>query len=433
MTFTNLKERIENIKPFQAWLLFIIIYVSFSPEVLWRPFIFAEDTVFLNNALTDGFKSLFYRHAEYWEIISRLAGNIAIFLGRGANSYLVATFFMKAVAISFTAYYIIYFTIADFSWLVRDRCLRFVISFILLVWFGNFINSYYNVTNIHWAGEFFLFLVGMNLVFHNKFPSKFCMIICLLTCLNSPEACLVLIPFALYILNRIMDRKIRLSEMAAYLLVFAATSMQFYVVKNSGNGANVTNLSIISSAVAKSSVAALSASSYVLSNEIRSYLSYGQILLSGSLIWIFIVFSYIKIGGTKWGLFVLYALIFLFLHYMTVYIKYSFIWGPDTWVNSSPGAVAALFFFCATVYINSIFKGETVKRIILVFLAVILISQVSHAARMDGLGQHYKRYDYDMLGMKLIEETNKTVDFNSRTYKTLTLYANWNLLIPVRP
>lgn len=118
---------------------------------------------------------------------------------------------------------------------------------------------------------------------------------------------------------------------------------------------------------------------------------------------------------------------------MTVYIKYSFIWGPDTWVNSSPGAVAALFFFCATVYINSIFKGETVKRIILVFLAVILISQVSHAARMDGLGQHYKRYDYDMLGMKLIEETNKTVDFNSRTYKTLTLYANWNLLIPVRP
>ena len=96
----DIKEKLENMKPFHMWLLFVLLYVSFSTEVLWRPFIFAEDTIFLNNALTDGFKSLLYRHAEYWEMISRLTANIAIFLGRGANSYLVTTFVMKAAAIA---------------------------------------------------------------------------------------------------------------------------------------------------------------------------------------------------------------------------------------------------------------------------------------------------------------------------------------------
>ena len=74
-------DKIEKIKPFYIWLFFLVIYVSFSTEVLWRPFIFAEDTIFLNNALTDGIKSLIYRHAGYLEVVSRLVANVSIMTG----------------------------------------------------------------------------------------------------------------------------------------------------------------------------------------------------------------------------------------------------------------------------------------------------------------------------------------------------------------
>lgn len=429
----DIKEKLENMKPFHMWLLFMLLYVSFSTEVLWRPFIFAEDTLFLNNALTDGFKSLFYRHAEYWEMISRLSGNLAIFLGRGANSYLVTAFVMKAIAIAIFSYYILYFAIADFSWLVKERWKRLLISFFVLVWFGNFLNSYYNVTNIHWAGEYFLFLVGLNLVFNNKFPGIFCTVICLLTCMNSPEACLVLIPFAIYILNRIRERKIKLWWMLVYILVFFATVLQFYVVKKSGNGANVTDVSHIFSALSKSFVALLSTASYVLGNEIRSYLNPGLRVISGCFIWFFIISLYIKIGKVKWSLILLYVLVFIFLHYMPIYIKYSFVWPQDFWVHSCPASVLSFLFLCAIANLKRITNNNVVKQTILLFSLIVIVSQLSHAGKIDGLGPaHYKTYDYEMLGMSQIEEANKIIDFNSRNYKTLRLYAGWDLLIPVK-
>lgn len=317
----NLKEKIENMKPFYMWLLFVILYVSFSTEVLWRPFIFAEDTLFLNHALNDGFKSLFYRHAEYWEMISRLSGNLAVFLGRGANSYLVTAFVMKAIAIAIFSYYILYFAIADFSWLVKERWKRFLISFIVLIWFGNFFNSFYNVTNIHWAGEFFLFIVGLNLVFNKKFPRVFCTVICLLTCMNSPEACLVLIPFAIYVLSGIIDKNIRPREVVVYLLVFAAAVLQFYVIKLSGNGSKVTDAGVILSALPKSLVSIVTSACYVLGNETMSYLSTAWRLITGCLFWLFIIYSYIKFRRTKGVLFLMYVSAFLFMHYMIIHIK----------------------------------------------------------------------------------------------------------------
>lgn len=430
----DIKEKLENMKPFHMWLLFVLLYVSFSTEVLWRPFIFAEDTIFLNNALTDGFESVFYRHAEYWEMISRLTANIAIFLGRGANSYLVTTFVMKAVAIAIFSYYILYFAIADFSWLVKERWKRFLISFIVLIWFGNFFNSFYNITNIHWAGEYFLFLVGLNLVFNKKFPGMFCTVICLLTCMNSPEACLVLIPFAIYVLNGMIRRDIRLNEAAVYLLVFAVAVLQFYVIKISGNGSKVADSSIVFHALPKSIVSILSSACYVLGNETMSYMSPALRVMAGSFVWVFIVFSYIKFCRMKGMFFLLYILAFLFMHYMMINVKpLNASWvNQDYWIYSSPAAVLAFAFFCALANIRSVLPIDTERKICLVFSAVVIIVEVSHAGKIDGLGGHYHTYDYDMLGMRQIEEANKAVDFNGRNYKTATLFAGWDLLVPVR-
>jgi len=430
----NLKEKIENMKPFYMWLLFVILYVSFSTEVLWRPFIFAEDTLFLNHALNDGFKSLFYRHAEYWEMISRLSGNLAVFLGRGANSYLVTAFVMKAIAIAIFSYYILYFAIADFSWLVKERWKRFLISFIVLIWFGNFFNSFYNVTNIHWAGEFFLFIVGLNLVFNKKFPGVFCTVICLLTCMNSPEACLVLIPFAIYVLSGIIDKNIRPREVVVYLLVFAAAVLQFYVIKLSGNGSKVTDAGVILSALPKSLVSIVTSACYVLGNETMSYLSTAWRLITGCLFWLFIIYSYIKFRRTKGVLFLMYVSAFLFMHYMIIHIKplNARLLNQDYWIYSCPAAVLAFAFFCAAANIRDIIAIDTVRHTVLLLSAAFIITEVSHAGKIDGLGGHYKTYDYDMLGMKQIEEINKTVDFNGRNHKTLKLYAGWKLQAPVR-
>lgn len=433
-TQLGIREKIESLRPFYAWLLFIFLYVSFSTEVLWRPFIFCEDTIFLNNALTDGIKSVFYRHAGYLEIISRLTANIAIFLGKGANSYLVTAFVMKAVAISLYCYYILYFGIADFSWLVKEKWQRYLISFIVLAWFGNFFDSYYNITNMHWAGEFFIFLVGLNLVCNKKFPGKFCIIICLLTCLQSPEACLLVIPVSIYVLNGIIKRKIKLIEILAYLLVFVAVCLQFWVLKISGG--NSLNGNGIYLAVPKSLISILSTASYVLGNEIISYVSTSLRLMIGSLIWIFIVFSYKKLYGTKGMLFIVYALIFLFLHYMMIHIKplNALFTHQDFWIYSCPAAILALSFFSVAMSANSLVSSNTLKHFILLFSTIVVISQVSHAGKIGGLESlHYKSYDYDMLGMGRLEEANKSVDFKSNKYKSVKLYdQDWAVLMPTR-
>ena len=430
----DVKEKIENMKPVYLWLLFVILYVSFSTEVLWRPFIFAEDTVFLNNALTDGFRSLFYRHAEYWEIISRLSANLAIFLGSAANSYLVTAFVMKTAAIAMFSYYIVYFAAADFSWLVKERWKRFAISLIVLIWFGNFFNLYYSITSLHWAGEFFLFLVGLNLVFNKKFPGIFCLIICLLTCMNSPEACMVSIPFAIYIMNRAMERSISVSEILGFLLVVAAAFLQLCAVMQSGNSSNVTDAGNILSALPKSLFSVTTSGAYVLGNETMSYLNPAFVLMSGGLIWFFIIFSYMKIGRAKGMLFLLYVLAFLFMHYMIIHIKplNARHFNYDYWVHSCPGAVLAWSFFCAAVNMKSVVCTDPARQIFLLFCAVILLTEVSHAGKIDGLDEHYKTYDYDMLGMGLIEDAEPAVDFSSRRCMVLKLYAGWRLFVPVR-
>lgn len=432
----DIKEKIENMKPFHMWLLFVLLYVSFSTEVLWRPFIFAEDTLFLNNALTDGVKSLFYRHAEYWEMISRLTANIAIFLGRGANSYLVTTFVMKAVAIAIFSYYILYFAIADFSWLVKERWQRFLISFIVLVWFGNFFNSYYNITNIHWTGEFFVFLVGLNLVINRKFPGVLCVIMCLLTCMQSPEACILTVPFAIYIFDRIREKKICFTEMLVYILVVMTAFLQFYVIKKSSNGVHVTDINHIFSVTPKTLISVLSVSSYVFGNEVVSYLSPALRMLLGAFVWIFLIYSCIKINRIYIAYFVLYVAVFLFLHYTIIHIKpldsaLSYV-DSDIWIHSCPAAVVALTFFCIVKNCGFIWDSSAIKLAALLFSTIILVSQISHAGKISDLSSPYKSYDYNMLGMWQIEETNKEVDFNSNNYKKLKLYAGWDLLIPVR-
>ena len=317
---------------------------------------------------------------------------------------------------------------------MKERWKRFLISFAVLIWFGNFFNSFYNITNIHWAGEYFLFLVGLNLVFNKKFPGIFCTVICLLTCMNSPEACLVLIPFAIYVLNGMIRRDIRLNEAAVYLLVFAAAGLQFYVIKISGNGSKVTDAGVIFSALPKSIVSILSSACYILGNETMSYMSPALRVMAGSLILGFIVFSYIKFCRMKGMFILLYVLAFLFMHYMTVNVKpLNANWvNQDYWIYSCPAAVLAFAFFCAAANMKQVFGSAAVRHVLVLFLAVIVVAEISHAGKIDGLGHHYRTYDYDMLGMGRIDDANKAVDFNGSNFKTVSLYAGWGLLLPVR-
>lgn len=428
------KEKIENTKSIYVWLLFLIIYISFSTEVLFRPFVFAEDTLFLNDALVYGYKSLLFRHAGYLEIFSRIIGNISIVAGGVFNNYLVSTFCMKIVAIFVVTYYVIYFGIEDFAWLVKEKFLRYIICFIILVCFGNFFNCFYNITYIHWIGEFFIFLVGLNLVFNKKLPGIFCSIVCVMTCLQSPEGCLLIVPLAIYVFFRIRERTIKASELVFYLFVFLSTVFQYYALKTSSYS-TCLGLESILSAFYKSIISVLSCPSYVLGNEIMSYLSNMTRFVLGVLLWIFIIFSYININR-KHGLFlILYVVGFLFSHYIMIHVKpvtAGYV-NQDYWCYSSPALIITLVFLGAIVNINSFLDNQIVKRAIFIFLTIFLLSQVSHVGKIDGLGgQHYKTYDYDMLGMNRIEEANKSVDFRGKNYERVTLYAGWVLLIPIR-
>ena len=69
------------------FLAVFIIYFSLDFRMIKMPFVFAEDAIFLNEAITDGFKSIIYRHAGYFELLPRLFANIAVFIGAIFNSY----------------------------------------------------------------------------------------------------------------------------------------------------------------------------------------------------------------------------------------------------------------------------------------------------------------------------------------------------------
>lgn len=420
-------------KKWFLFILFLLIYISFSFEVIIKPFIFAEDTIFLNDALDNGLKSIFFRHAGYLEVISRLTGISSIMIGKLTNSYWIVTAGMRSISIFLGAYYLSYFFLEDFSWVIKKRFFRFCVSVCLLIWMGNFYNLYYNITCIHWYEVVYVFFVGLNMLYGKGPKIKDCILV-ILGCLDAPESCLIVIPLLIFITFYWKKGKVRIYHWITLFSSLLCSLIQVYLLKNSESSGQLGGVLSIHTIVilCKQTIRLVAeAPCFILSNNIVTLLPTVLRISIGIVIWI-TLFLIMKKREFALNIF-FYTLFFISAHFAICSVKYDLTERDrNYWEFSSSATIATFLCIVVLSWTYQDLKNKTYVYIIPVFLVLIGVSEINTAAKIDGLGEHYKTYDYEMLGMDLISNIENKVDFSSTEFENISLYAGWNLKVPVK-
>lgn len=422
-----------------GFLAFIAIYVAFDIEILWQPFIWSEDTYFVNHAYLYGIRSLLFRHAAYLEIISRIAGNLAIGVGWLTNSYWNVTFVMRVIAITLGAYYLSYFWIEDFDWVLKGRKKRFFVSFLMLVWICNFYNMMYNVTSLHWMGEVYIFLIGLNML-KDRYPRPWDIVLMILTMLNSPEACIIAAPCVILALIKIKNHQCnkKIFFFAAITSICAITQIILLLTGEEAVNEIITELSPLWHAffsITELIGFCIEVPVYIFGNQVIFALPNIVLIVIGILIWKKL-FQLQKSGTIETSVFI-YTAMFLFFHYVLVSYKYParISQSKDYWEQAA--AVCMIFILISSIKIDWVHFIKT-KRLGLIILC-ILLSEFSGIGKIHNpdddyraIGEDYYRYDYSILGMDRLEETFDRVDFHSNTYEPVHLYRSWHAYVPVK-
>ena len=444
-----MKEKINSIcsqtkqfflekETFSLFLLFIFSYIIFDIRIIKEPFIWSEDTIFLNEALTDGIRSLFYRHNAYLELISRVSGILAITAGRIFNDYQIVTFIMKTIAIFLACYYISYFWISDFEWVMKDRRCRFAVSLLMLVWICNYLNMMYNVTSIHWFGEIYIFLIGLNTL-HGNYPKKFDLVLMVLTMLNSPEACIIAAPCVILLLISLKNKAMTARHIGYACLTSACALIQFFCLATGEKavGTAVSDLTIgwhLFFSVTEWFGFMAELPAYLFGCQFVSAIPHILRIIIGVLVWIRLWKCYKECRIPKNAFF--YIVSFIGFHYLLVAYKYPvrISQSPVTW-ELSPS-------ICMLIILLAFIKEkESIKTGLITIISVlVIVSQISGIGKIhnpndsyhvNGAGD-YISYDYTALGMDRLRNVFDRVDFSSDEYEYVNLYRFWNAQVPVQ-
>ena len=160
--YNKFSNYIENIKEWKwiliSYLVCLLIYISISVQILYQPYIFAEDgKIFFQEALNNGISSIFNTYGGYISVIPRIIALIAVSLGKCFNSFYIVTAVMKFLSILFAIFCINYFNSNEFKWIIKSRSIRLFFSLISILILTFQSNMSYNVTYTHWwAGVFTL-------------------------------------------------------------------------------------------------------------------------------------------------------------------------------------------------------------------------------------------------------------------------------------
>ena len=439
-------ERKENVNfNIKSWIIrnenkflfifFVLLYISFSFEVVLRPFVFAEDTIFLNEALEYGIKTLTLRHAGYLEVISRLTGLISISIGKITNSYWCVTASMRLISTVLGAYYLSYFYLEDFSWLIDNKYVRFVISFLMLIWMCNFYNLMYNITCMHWYEAVFVFLVGLNLI-KGKLPRLGDCILCVLGCLDAPESCAIVLAFLIFTIIYGKYKNMKRYHYVTMFLMIVSSVLQLCCLKMSGKEGALGNLFTIETwiSLAKRTLPlVLEAPCFILGNSVVVLIPFYVRILLGAVLWfaVYIVLRKILFGKQIY----IYTICFEFVHFFILAVKYNLLRSTrNYWGFSTSATVIATVFFISMylLFIKLLKNNKEIRVLIPLIAAIFVVGEVGGVGKIDGIGTHYKHYDYEMLGMSAISEIEDRVDFSSDKHEIVTLYAGWELNIPVQ-
>jgi hypothetical protein len=386
---SNLNTKIENLKEWQWFLITFIICIIFivtmSIEILWQPYIFAEDgSIFLKDAFSEGIKSLNNTYGGYISIVPRIIAIIAIFLGKRVNSIILVINIMKCLSILYIALCINYFNTKEFKWFIKNRLVRFFISLILIEVIANQDYTLYSATYTHWWSGFLAFLVGINFL-NKKTPPFYIIPLLMFSILSSPSAILIAIPIMYYVVVKIIevkkeknikqffvDNKLNIIKLIliaivglieVYSMMFIATEVESITNPN----ISVTSIITICKKVVNSS---LNCVTYSLSCGLSQDIPVKVSIIIGVIVWAILLYRNIKNKNIKIFIFTLIE-VFL-LYFMTEYknstlFDLPYFW--TTWYNSVPSAVIILL--CIKTLYDDFGKCNIVFKIAIVLLAII--------------------------------------------------------------
>lgn len=425
----NVKDNKRNKIVF--FICFIAICISFDINIIKVPFVFAEDSIFINDAITDGFNSITYRHAAYLEIIPRLIANIAVFIGKTFQSYYIVTKVMQILTIILDSYFLLVFYFEDFSWICKSKKIRFSFCVVFLLWMSNFFNTMYTSVYIHWFAEFYVFLIGLNYI-KGKKVGVINWFVLPVVLLNSPEASIVLFPMVLYSLYQVaIVRKIEKIYLVicSYCLI---AILQIILLFGGGYDTSINSIASnnISSILGNTITMVMRVPTLLFSNKVVEIIGFKASIFLGILMWIVIIIAafYFEIV-----LEIIYSLFFISAHFFLVSVKFD--WGTisaDNWVYCMP----CISVMVVGILLVSKFKQRTKitsvqKHIVLIMFACICISEASGMLKIGYIDYTSTRYIDYYPSIYPVAEYEDRIDFSSKEYEVVT-EGVWQFLIPIR-
>lgn len=435
--FNKLNNYVEKMSKrewlFVSFLICLLVFVSLSIEIIWQPFIFAEDgTEFLKDALKDGFFSITNTYGGYISVIPRIFALVALQFGRLTNSAVIMANVMKWLSILFTIVCVNYFNSEEFKWLFKNRLLRLVVSLSIMFIISNQVFLLYNSTYTHWWGGFLVALVGLNL-FHKKTPPLYILPFVVLSIISSPSGIIIGIPVIYYIFDLIKNKKTKgIKEffkvhkkeilimctfiifmiIQVYAILFLNTNKQY--IKADGNFGLI--LFQLMKGIIKGITGVLSSGFY---GRIPEWLCY----IIGILIWIFIIRICIKKKYIKLFWYVL-------ITSLTIYFLVEF--KAKGTINLPPIDEAEfyatipfglqLMLFLKVLY--EVYKTTNKKiKICIVIIFMILFTSL-----------YFNIYEVEYLYCKYIYMMEPYVDFNSNDYIKVPIAPGgnyWKLKVPI--
>lgn len=388
--YNKFSNYIENIKEWKwiliSYLVCLLIYISISVQILYQPYIFAEDgKIFFQEALNNGISSIFNTYGGYISVIPRIIALIAVSLGKCFNSFYIVTAVMKFLSILLAIFCINYFNSNEFKWIIKSRSIRLFFSLISILILTFQSNMSYNVTYTHWWAGVFTLLVGLKIL-DGKMPSIPIILVLVLAILTSPSALLIGIPLMYYIILNIASiikkkkndktYKINRYDIIKIAIIGVAILLQAYAIffkskdidSITSPDISINHIFILMGNIIKCFFADFT---NFLTLGISENLPREIDILIGITIWGFIFYINIKNKNIKLFAFLtveMFALIFMSMYKSESLYELPYFW--MNWYNSIPMFCVGLILF-KTLYDEYFICKKIYLRIIIISVCMI--------------------------------------------------------------
>ncbi len=435
---SKINKYIEDIKEWQ-WLLItfficLIFMVLVSVEIIWLPFIHAEDgPVFLKEALEEGRYSLFNIFSGYLGILPRIFAITAIHFGRKYNSMIVVTFIMKTFSTLFSVIAVNYFNSKTFKNIINSRILRLMMSLLLMYVMANHLFILYNSVMTHWWGALLVMYIGFNFL-EKKLPPIYIIPFLILSILSSPTTLIIILPTAYYVFCRLKGKKIKdikiknKSEVVIVMLITITVIMHVFVILFMGkkiisSSANVSSITI------NYIILTLYKTIKYMIQCIPYIITFGKLtvenirIVLGVILFAILGWRYYKNKNLKmfiWGVFGIFAIYFMkILRYQEKFSLPSI-----TFYDAVPSTMGVLLLM-KWIYddLQKVIKNKRIFEVIM----FIILSILTFA--------YYKTtYKNDFTNCKEIYKIESKVDFKSKKIKKIKIpgLGNWKAYVPVK-